>query len=180
MYRIENVASSLINLIEYDEDTEALIVLLSYGDIKKHYVDKKTFSAFITADSIGAYYNKYIKNNFKKSKKETTMSDLQINLKINVDEIVSAWIFKGEKGRYLNMTLFYNKDKDTYGNNGMIVQQVPSEIYKAELKKGTKMKSPILGNASVFERKVDEETKPGVESGTMLGANVADDEPLPF
>ena len=68
-----------------------------------------------------------------------------ISLSINVKEIEKARLYQGQKGVYLNMTVFVDTDlKDQYGNNGMITQDVSQE----ERSQG--MKGKILGNCKVF------------------------------
>lgn len=108
------------------------------------------------------------------------MADKFIKLKINVREINKEWLFVGEKGTYANLTLMYNEEEDSYGNNGMIVQDVPKKVYEEEksLPKEKRTKGPILGNAKVWgEQSVSQELKVGEESG-KLGAASNDD--LPF
>jgi len=68
-----------------------------------------------------------------------------VSLKINVMEIEKARLFQGKKGAYLDATIFIDIDeKDQYGNNGMITQDV-SKDEKAQGVKGN-----ILGNGSIF------------------------------
>jgi single-stranded DNA-binding protein len=68
-----------------------------------------------------------------------------VSLKINVMEIEKARLFQGKKGDYLDATIFIDVDeKDQYGNNGMITQDV-SKDEKAQGVKGN-----ILGNGSIF------------------------------
>jgi hypothetical protein len=70
------------------------------------------------------------------------MAAYGINLKIDVSKIIKEKMFKGEKGVYLDATVFVNVDeKDQYDNNGMITQGWKDQ------KKG---EGPILGNCKVF------------------------------
>ena len=63
-----------------------------------------------------------------------------VRLKINVSMIEKAKLFSGQKGKYLDATVFIDVDnKDQYDNNGMITQDAP----KGE-------QGAILGNAQVF------------------------------
>ena len=63
-----------------------------------------------------------------------------VRLKISVTAIDKAKLFKGQKGTYLDATVFIDVDnKDQYDNNGMITQDAP----KGE-------QGAILGNAQVF------------------------------
>lgn len=62
-------------------------------------------------------------------------------LKIDVTKINKNYLFKGEKGTYLDLVLLDNRDGvDQYGNSGMIVQEVSREDREAGIK------GPILGN----------------------------------
>lgn len=81
------------------------------------------------------------------------MADKTIQLRIDVSKLKKEWFFKGEKGTYADLTLFYNEVKDQYENNGMIVQQVPKAVYEKEkdLPKDQKTSGPILGNARVWQ-----------------------------
>ena len=63
-----------------------------------------------------------------------------VRLKIDVSNIDKAKLFAGQKGTYLDATVFLDVDnKDQYDNNGMITQDAP----KGE-------QGAILGNAQVF------------------------------
>lgn len=73
------------------------------------------------------------------------MSKIGVNLKIDVTSIDKARLFKGQKGTYLDATVFIEVDQaDQYGNNGMITQSVSKE----EQQQG--VKGNILGNCKVF------------------------------
>jgi hypothetical protein len=73
------------------------------------------------------------------------MAKIGVSLKINVSKIEKARLFKGEKGQYLDATVFIDLDElDQYGNSGMITQDVSKEEKQA----GTK--GAILGNGKVF------------------------------
>lgn len=75
-----------------------------------------------------------------------------VNLNINVAKIDKIRMVKGKKGTYLNCTVFIDTDnKDEFGNNGKITQDVTKE------EKEQKVKGPILGNARVFW--IDENTQ---------------------
>lgn len=68
-----------------------------------------------------------------------------VSLKINVSMIEKARLFAGQKGKYLDATVFIDiNDLDQYGNNGMITQ----DVSKDEKQQG--VKGPILGNCKVF------------------------------
>ena len=71
-----------------------------------------------------------------------------ISISINVQKIEKERLFEGKKGKYLNMTLFVDTDqKDEYGHNGMVTQDVSKE----ERDQG--VKGPILGNCKLFYSK---------------------------
>lgn len=175
--KLEPLDSQLIEEFEYDEDTQELRI-----KFKKYYVDQMVytevplnyFMAFSEATSFGRFYLQMIKPNF--SLKKQNMADKVIKIKIDVTKINKDWLYQGEKGVYLNFTALYNEDQDSYGNNGMAVQDVPTEIYK----KDKTVKGVILGNLKEFEKsKADGENTPGKESGKIgVKDDIADD--LPF
>lgn len=72
------------------------------------------------------------------------MATYGVNLKIDVSKIMKEKMFKGEKGTYLDATVFINVDEQgQYGDNGMITQSWKDQ---------QKGEGPILGNAKVFWR----------------------------
>lgn len=186
----DKAQSSLISFIEYDD--ELLEITIGF---REYYISELTyvkfypnhFEAFCQAKSFGKFYLGFIKPNFiTKQSKNTKMADKVIKCKINVKEINKSWLFEGEKGTYLNFTLLYNEVQDQNGNNGMIVQDVPTEIYKREIEdkvpKQNQTKGNILGNGKVFGSKaIPKEAIPGSNEGTkMLGDNVDPLDDLPF
>lgn len=73
------------------------------------------------------------------------MSKIGVSLKINVSMIEKARLFAGQKGKYLDATVFIDiNDLDQYGNSGMITQDVSKE------EKTQGVKGSILGNCKVF------------------------------
>jgi hypothetical protein len=73
------------------------------------------------------------------------MSKIGVSLKISVNMIEKARLFKGAKGTYLDATVFIDLDQlDQYGNSGMITQDVKKE------EKDAGVKGPILGNCKLF------------------------------
>jgi len=73
------------------------------------------------------------------------MAKVGISLKIDVSKIEKARLFKGQKGVYLDATVFVDLgEADKYGNHGMITQ----DVSKAEKDQGGK--GSILGNCKVF------------------------------
>ena len=73
------------------------------------------------------------------------MSKIALSLKINVSQIEKARLFVGQKGAYLDATIFVDlSELDQYGNSGMITQDVSKE----EKQQG--IKGNILGNGKIF------------------------------
>ena len=69
---------------------------------------------------------------------------IRVNLSIDVTKIEKERLYKGAKGTYLNLTTYLDLDeKDQYGQNGFISQQVSKE------EKEAKIRAPILGNCDV-------------------------------
>lgn len=68
-----------------------------------------------------------------------------IKIKLDVSKIDKEQLYKGQKGTYLTVTGFIDMDnKDQYGNNGMITQEIAKEL------RDQGQKGAILGNAQVF------------------------------
>ena len=68
-----------------------------------------------------------------------------VKIKLDVTKIEKLRLFKGQKGTYLDATVFIDVDtKDQYDNNGMITQDVSKD------EKASGVKGPILGNVQVF------------------------------
>lgn len=63
-----------------------------------------------------------------------------IILKLDVQKIVKDWLFKGQKGTYLDLVIYQNDDLDPYGNSH-VVKQSPSKELRDQ---GTK--PVIVGN----------------------------------
>lgn len=73
------------------------------------------------------------------------MSKVALSLKINVSQVDKMRLFSGQKGKYLDCTIFVDLDQlDQYGNSGMITQDVTKE------EKAQGIKGNILGNGKVF------------------------------
>lgn len=73
------------------------------------------------------------------------MTKIGVNFKIDVKKIDKARLFSGQKGTYLDATVFIDIDEfDQYGNSGMITQDVSKE------EKAQNVKGNILGNCKVF------------------------------
>jgi hypothetical protein len=63
-----------------------------------------------------------------------------IILKLDVQKIVKDWLFKGQKGTYLDLVIYENDAEDPYGNSH-VVKQSPSKELRDQ---GTK--PVIIGN----------------------------------
>ena len=73
------------------------------------------------------------------------MSKIGVSFNLDVKKIDKARLHVGDKGTYLNFTTFIDIDqKDNYGNNGMVTQ----DVSKDEREGG--VKGNILGNCKVF------------------------------
>jgi len=73
------------------------------------------------------------------------MAKIGISIKIDVTKIDKARLFQGQKGTYLDATVFIDiNELDQYGNSGMITQ----DVSKDEKQQG--VKGNILGNCKVF------------------------------
>lgn len=70
------------------------------------------------------------------------MAKIGVGIKLDLSKIDKSKVFKGEKGVYLDATVFIDTDsRDQHGNSGMIVQ---------DWKDAPKGQTPILGNVRVF------------------------------
>lgn len=173
-----NVDSSLISAIEWNDN------VLTIFFTKKYHIKELTYDnvpldivhKLLSSNSAGQYYLQHIKHKFKFKLKSQNMADKIIKCKINVKEIKKEWLFVGEKGVYLNFTMLYNEEKDVRDNNGMLVQDVPTDIYKAD----KSIKGPILGNVKEFTKGdgFNKEASVGNNAGMTQGASAEDD--LPF
>tara|TARA_R110000850_G_scaffold100316_7_gene207549 strand:+ start:6083 stop:6496 length:414 start_codon:yes stop_codon:yes gene_type:complete len=68
-----------------------------------------------------------------------------VRVKLDVTKIEKARLFKGQKGTYLDATVFIDLDqKDQYDNNGMVTQDISKE------EKDAGGQGAILGNVQVF------------------------------
>ena len=124
-----------------------------------------------------ARFDRQIKNAPAVPPAKINMADKIINLKIDLTKIDKTKLYVGEKGTYLDCTLLYNEATDTYGNNGMIVQQTTKEE-RAAGKKGNILgngKVAVFASAPVDPAVTDWPTK---QSAAQPAASAVDD--LPF
>lgn len=96
-----------------------------------------------------------------------------VSLKIDVSKIDKARLFKGNKGTYLDATVFVDVEQaDQYGNHGMITQDVSKE----ERQQG--VRGEILGNCKVFYK--DDNSPIAVPQGQPAAPSFEEDQDLPF
>jgi len=69
-----------------------------------------------------------------------------IKLNIDVTKLDKKRFHKGAKGTYANLTVLLRDETDTYGNDGMIVEDVSKE----ERESGTK--GTIVGNVRIANK----------------------------
>ena len=97
-----------------------------------------------------------------------------ISIRITREKVAKEHCYKGNKGTYLDMVLFDNKEgKDQYGNDGFVVQSVSKEARQ------NGVKGPIIGN---WKRVGEDATKPKASAPAHKAApKPADDEDeVPF
>lgn len=185
------VKSSLIKDVAYNFELRELYIFFHNQDWKQDcthlHVSPKAYNDFINAESIGKYYLNFIEPIFSKLKNKfmPRKSDKILNLRIDVTKINKDWLFKGEKGTYLDLTVFYMEEPDDYSTNGMVTQSVPKKIWEDD----KNARGTILGNVKDFasqKREVIAEAQPNSNSGTLQAdyiEPITDDLPfslLPF
>lgn len=189
----DNLKSTLIQKIEYEDISEILSVWLRYGAVE-HYVNVPfdIFEEFYSTKSFGKYYLNNIKNKFNKMSEKNKPRGINkssnktrfINLSIDTKKINKDWLVVGEKGGvWLNLTLMMKPDGevDRFENLGMIVQPLPSDKYKAAKKAGEEPEQgPIVGNGKelYFEPYEEGEKKSFDELDPEAQNKIMDD--LPF
>lgn len=90
---------------------------------------------------------------------------------IDVTKIDKSKLVVGKKGKYLNITSFFDvHNKDQYENNGMITESVSKEQREAG-QRGT-----ILGNIKVFYVNDDEVPNATPNNAQVEGADFGEDE----
>ena len=98
-----------------------------------------------------------------------------VSLKIDVTKIDKARLYKGQKGTYLDATVFVDLgEADEYGNHGMITQNVSKE------ERDNGERGAILGNCKVFWR--DGLDQPASSAGSPPPPPAGDDpdDDIPF
>ena len=96
------------------------------------------------------------------------MSSL-VNVSINLDKITKSKIIKGEKGKYLNLTISVNDEVNSYGQNASIFESCE----KGENKN-------YIGNGKVVwtDGKITKAGQPETPTASQMGDDSDDD--LPF
>ncbi len=85
-------------------------------------------------------------------------------ININLDKIENKHVVKGEKGEYLNLIMFENKNgPDQFGNDGFVVQGVSKE----DREKG--IKGQILGNFKHFKPRGEQSSTPAAKPQSRPG-----------
>lgn len=103
------------------------------------------------------------------------MSKVGVKLKINVSEIQKELLFKGNKGTYLDATVFIDLDQeDQYGNHGMITQDVSKESREA------RENGPILGNCKIFWKGEGQSSGQKSQGSAPMGGGIDLDSDIPF
>lgn len=186
VFREKIKGSSLIDEVIYDSESKIItIFFIRYYVDKLEYIDVpfEVFLDFIQATSLGKFYLSKIKPIYKQFKNQIMPSDRVLKIKINTRDINKEWLFIGEKGTYLNATLFLNnEDNPGTGLCGTIIQDVPKNIYEDEkhLPKDQRTQGVIIGNTKQFKKAgVPDEAKAGSEGGRQVSAH-DDLDDLPF
>ena len=103
------------------------------------------------------------------------MAKIGVALKINVLDIEKARLFKGQKGTYLDATVFIDLDnQDKFGNNGMITQDVSKE------ERGNSIQGNILGNVKIFWRGEGSQSNQGNQGSQDQGGGDFPEDDIPF
>ena len=97
-----------------------------------------------------------------------------ISIRINVEKIDKARLYKGAKGTYLDLTTFVDLDtKDQYDSNGFIKQSTSKEERDAGVK------TEILGNVKVFSNDNQAKGNSGKVNQVLDQSKLLDDD-IPF
>lgn len=100
------------------------------------------------------------------------MAKVGLSLKIDVTKIDKARLFKGQKGTYLDATIFVDLDQqDEYGNNGMITQSWKDQ---------QKGEGAILGNGAIFWRDQSAPAQQSADNGGNSEPDLDFDDDIPF
>jgi hypothetical protein len=170
------VKSSMIKGLDYDAYNKEMKIYFHNQRVREDatycFVSEQEFQNLRSADSPGRYFIENIEPIYKtifqiKTLKMAKKADKVLTMRVDVSKINKEWLFKGEKGTYLDLTLFYSQEQDQYQTNGMIVQSVPRKIYEVD----RNARGPILGNCKDWDTVKQErhaEAQPGSEAGVTI------------
>jgi hypothetical protein len=102
-----------------------------------------------------------------------------IILKIDVSKINKDWLFKGQRGTYLDLALYENDQPDEYGNTHAIKQNPP----KVQREAGEK--GHYVGNGKALEprqkpqQRPQERQRPAPQTGPSYSDDMPEDD-IPF
>jgi hypothetical protein len=96
-----------------------------------------------------------------------------ISIKIDVTKIDKAALFKGQKGTYLTLTVWPNKEgRNQYGDDAIV---------KQDLGKDRRDEQPeIIGNARIIQRKNAPQSKPPANYEKLPTRQEMDGDDIPF
>lgn len=98
-----------------------------------------------------------------------------LSIKIDVTKIDKEALFKGQKGTYLTLTVWPNKDgEDQYGNHASVKQDLGKDRRDE--------KAPFIGNARIIQRKNAPQSKPQEPpaKAKTLYEEMSDADEIPF
>jgi len=185
MMDIEIPESSLIRFIGYDREKRTLAIAFHKQGWQQDriYVDVpiSLFEEFKNSQSKGKFFLDNIKNKLKTmAKGKNNQFDMIIDVRIDVTKLMKEWLFKGEKGVYADLTLFYHNDQDPeYKTNGFVTQKVPKAVWEND----RNARGPILGNIKNWEtvkKEVDKDAIPGATEVATVQTNQDWQDDLPF
>lgn len=95
-----------------------------------------------------------------------------ISIKIDVTKIDKAALYKGEKGTYLTLVVWPNRDgEDDYGNYAGVKQDLGKDRRDE--------KAPYIGNAKIIKRKNSAPPPKNYEK-LPTAAEMSDEDSIPF
>ncbi len=92
-----------------------------------------------------------------------------IRLKIDVKKMIREALYKGEKGTYLDATLFLEDGMDEFGQCGRIVQDLGKD------RRAAGEKGPILGNAKHAGQSGQQQQRQAPQQATQRKVDRDDD-----
>ena len=96
-----------------------------------------------------------------------------ISIKIDVTKIDKAALYKGEKGTYLTLVVWPNRDgDDDYGNYAGVKQDLGKDRRDE--------KAPFIGNAKIIKRKNTPQSSPPKNYEKLPTAAEMSDDEIPF